>query len=88
MWASSVAGVSLPHNAEMQREVCRKVENPIEGDLVMFDFRSPPGGAATHVGLWVRPGILLDTRNPDGEPVAYREIEKPPFLLGFWRPPV
>lgn len=84
-WAWASVGVYLPHEAEAQRRACRKVSVPRRGDLVLFDYNPPYGGYATHVGLWLTPGWLIDTRSAS-RPVGIREIEKPPRLLGFWRP--
>jgi len=86
MWAWASVGVELPHNAEQQRQSTPKVADPIPGDLVLFDYNSPLGGAASHVGLWLREGTLIDTRNPTDSPVGIRAIEPPPYLLGFHRP--
>lgn len=85
MWAWASVGVKLPHEAEAQRQVTQKVNVPRRGDLVAFDYNPPYGGAASHIGLWLEPGRLIDTRSKS-EPVGIRDIEPPPRLLGFWRP--
>src|SRR5512143_2414307 len=83
-WAWSTVGVNLPHNAEAQRQICTKVSTPKQGDLVFFDFNG--SGQASHVGLFLRTGYTIDTRNPDGEPVEVRPIEKA-YVIGYGRPP-
>lgn len=90
-WAWQSVGIYLPHNAndQMNASNTTKVSSPDTGDLVLFDFNSPYHGSASHVGLAagaLNPGHLIDTRNPDGEPVAIRAIEGDPYFLGFWRP--
>lgn len=85
-WAWGTVGVYLPHQSQLQREAVPKVNDPRPADLVFFDFEPPYHGVATHVGLWVRPGWVIDTRNPTDEPVAYRPIDGDPYLLGFGRP--
>lgn len=84
-WHTAV-DVHLPHNAEAQRQVCVRVAHPKPGDLVLWDYQAPYGNAATHVGLWLKPGYTIDARNPYNGPVGIRPIGGAPYLMGFWRP--
>lgn len=89
-WAYQQAGgPTLPHSADMQRTDYRvrrfyDVHHARRGDLVFMNFPNGRGiypPHASHVGLFSAqastktPATMLDTRNPDGEPVAIRTIE-------------
>jgi hypothetical protein len=76
-WAYNTVGVYLPHSADMQMRDGRVIytDHPEQGDLVWFNFGRLAAGHADHVGIWYKPGYVIDTRNPDGEPVAIRPIE-------------
>jgi cell wall-associated NlpC family hydrolase len=79
----STEGVTLIHSAEGQRTsaLVDRFYDQVkceQGDLVFMNFPNTRGiepPHASHVGFWYRPGFMIDTRNPDGEPVAVRPIE-------------
>lgn len=89
-WAWERVGVELPHNAEAQRQATTRISdtrNLLPGDLVFQWFpnsRGIPPGQASHVGLWLRPGVEIDTRNPYTAPVAIRRIDGQ--VVGYGRP--
>jgi cell wall-associated NlpC family hydrolase len=84
-------GVTLPHQAEAQRtspnvRLFAKQADAIPGDLVFMWFpnsRGIPSGHASHVGFFLKPGYVIDTRNPVNEPVAIRPSAG---VIGFGRP--
>lgn len=91
-WAWGTEGVFLPHSAEGQR-VAANVDNFENagqcqpGDLVFFNFPNSRGISwphASHVGLWLRPGFVIDTRS-QVSPVAVRPIEAT-RVVGYGRP--
>jgi cell wall-associated NlpC family hydrolase len=83
--------VALPHNAEAQRMSAQvwlmDASRAERGDLVFMNFPNTRGIAwphASHVGLFSKPGYMLDTRSPFGEPVAIRAIDYS-HVVGFGR---
>lgn len=92
LWCYAQLGVVLPHQAEAIRtdpqvELFRDQRKCEPGDLVPMWFPNDRGiapGHASHIGLWVAPNRMLDTRRPVTEPVAIRPIE-PENLLAFGR---
>jgi len=90
MWAYEPFA-PLPHNAEAQRTSSRvwlmDSSRAERGDLVFMNFPNTRGITwphASHVGLYSKPGYMLDTRNPFGEPVAIRAIDYS-RVVGFGR---
>jgi cell wall-associated NlpC family hydrolase len=98
-WAYQEAGgPTLPHLAEGQRvsslvNFFSDISHAQRGDLVFMNFPNGRGiypPHASHVGLFSShatsktPATMLDTRNPNGEPVAIRTIELG-NVLGFGR---
>lgn len=83
-WAYNTVGRDLPHSADEQMNIATFTLNPEQGDLVFFHYPSSPKppNDASHVGLWYRPHYVIDTRNPNGEPVAIRAIEEE-FVLHY-----
>lgn len=83
VWCYQQVGYDLPHSSEAIRTDVRMVRFQDQGrcqpgDTVVMWFpntRGIPPGHASHIGLWARPGWMLDTRNPWNEPVAMRPIE-------------
>lgn len=83
VWCYQQVGYDLPHSSEAIRLDSRLVRFQDQGrcqpgDPVIMWFpnsRGIPAGHASHIGMWVRPGMMLDTRNPYDEPVAIRPIE-------------
>lgn len=57
------------------------------GDIVLFSQTYGNGGPdyATHVGVWLRPGVMLDTHDGVHETNLYEPYWQQ-HLLGFWRP--
>ena len=90
-WAWATVGVGLPHSAQWQL-AAPNVSNFHDeslarpGDLVFMHFpinRGIPPWQASHVGLWMRRGIVIDTRNPINSPVGIRPSAG---VIGFGRP--
>lgn len=85
-------GVFLPHSSEMQRtafnvSTFNQESMCIPGDLVLMNFPNSRGIAwprASHVGLWVKPGWMFDTRSQKNPP-ALRPIERERVVC-FGRP--
>lgn len=83
LWCYDQVGVTLEHQAEQMRtdpqmQLFQDQHKAIPGDAVFMWFpnsRNIPSNHASHVGLWVASGRMLDTRNPVNEPVAIRPIE-------------
>lgn len=79
-WAWATEGKSLPHSANWQMrapnvERFSAESNCKPGDLVFMWFPNNRGllrWEASHVGLWMRPGVVIDTRNPINSPVGIR----------------
>lgn len=82
-WCYQQVGVTLPHQSEAIRLDPRTIRFDDQGkcrrgDLVIMWFPNTRGispGHASHIGMWVKPGMMLDTRNPISEPVGIRPIE-------------
>lgn len=82
-WCYLQVHVTLAHQAEAQRVDPQVVNFNLEakcepGDLVFMWFPNTRGiapGHASHVGLWLSNGRVLDTRNPYDEPVAIRTLD-------------
>lgn len=90
MWAYEPFA-ALPHNADAQKNSSQvwlmDASRAERGDLVFMNFPNSRGIAwprASHVGLYSKPGYMLDTRNPFGEPVAIRAIDYS-RVVGFGR---
>lgn len=81
-WAWATVGTKLPHNAAAQLSVVSTVDVPQTADLVGMHVEGEAVEIG-HVGLWVRPGFVIDTRHPITEPVAIREIFS---LVAYGRP--
>lgn len=85
-------GVFLPHSAEMQHMASNVDLFHLEaqcqpGDLVLMNFPNSRGiewPRASHVGHWLRPGWMIDTRSPQ-RPVDIRPIERD-RVVAFGRP--
>jgi hypothetical protein len=92
-WAWATVGVPLTHSADAQRQECPATSNPEVGDLVGCWFPNSRGIEKpkwSHVGLFIdkptRDSVLmLDTRNPHGEPVAYR-VQDTSAVMGYAKP--
>jgi NlpC/P60 family len=89
-WAWATVGIDLEHRAESQRtgpNVVRVSDEDVQpGDLVFMWFendRGIPNTQASHVGIWLKPQTVVDTRSTRS-PVAVRPIEGK--LIGFGRP--
>lgn len=90
-WAWERVGVFLPHSSEAQRlagNVFNFTNEDVAqpGDLVFMWFPNTRGiepGHASHVGLWLRRGHVVDTRS-QSSPVAIRAMEKG-SVIGFGR---
>jgi hypothetical protein len=90
--------VTLPHNANAQKDsslvsLFFDQKRAASGDLVFMWFPNSRGIVrpdASHVGLfYAHPStktaaLMLDTRSPDGEPVAIRPIEEA-YVVGYGR---
>ena len=83
--------VNLPHNADAQKNSSLvqlvSASDAERGYLVLMNFPNTRGIAwprASHVGLFSKPGYMLDTRSPFGEPVAIRAIDYS-RVVGFGR---
>lgn len=85
-------GIYLPHSSEMQRLASNVSTFEQEslcqpGDLVLMNFDNSRGiqwPHASHVGLWVKPGWMFDTRSQSSPP-AMRPIERDRVVC-FGRP--
>jgi hypothetical protein len=92
-WASAAPGVNLPHSANWQMrdpnvDRFQNEDNCKPGDLVFMWFPNSRGllpWEASHVGLWIRPGIVIDTRNPVTSPVGIRDAAG---VIAYGRPRV
>lgn len=63
--AFAAIGVRLPRTTVEQIKVARPVTQPAAGDLVFFDNTcSNCGLNPTHVGLVIRPGVMIDAGDP------------------------
>jgi cell wall-associated NlpC family hydrolase len=90
-WAGA-AGISLPHSARLQKSAPNVFNFTIKdwlkpGDLVFFWFpnsRGIPFPSPSHVGLWLKPDRVVDTRS-QSSPVAIRPIEDG-SVVGYGRP--
>ncbi len=56
-WAYGLAGISLPRTAAEQQQATQRIANPLPGDLVFY------GDPATHVGIYVGNGRMIDAPN-------------------------
>lgn len=98
-WQQATNGaINLPHNANAQKDsslvsLFFDRERADRGDLVFMWFPNSRGIVkpnASHVGLfYAKPSrktgaLMLDTRNPIGEPVAIRPIETD-SVVGYGR---
>lgn len=51
-------GLSIPRTASQQQRALTPTTDPVPGDLVFF------GSPAYHVGIYVSPGVMLDSPHP------------------------
>lgn len=64
-------GLKLPRVSRDQHAYCEPVSKPLPGDLVFL------GSPIHHVGIYVRPGVMMDAPNR-GQEVGYSDIWGPP----------
>lgn len=69
------AGISIPRTASAQQSAATRVSKPQPGDLVFFGY------PAFHVGLYVSPGVMLDSPY-GGSTVGYHSIWETPSGYG------